>query len=57
MQELNTRLLTLGASGMRGVVGTGLTPGAASDFASAFATFAGRAPCWSAATRALRPPC
>ena len=30
MQELNTRLLTLGASGMRGVVGTGLTPGAAS---------------------------
>lgn len=41
MQELNTRLLTLGASGMRGVVGTGLTPGAASDFASAFATFAG----------------
>ena len=41
MQELNTRLLTLGASGMRGVVGTGLTPGAASDFASAIATFAG----------------
>ena len=26
MQKLNTRLLTLGASGMRGVVGTGLTP-------------------------------
>lgn len=41
MQELNTRLLTLGTAGMRGVVGPGLTPGAASDFASAFATFIG----------------
>jgi len=41
MQELNTRLLTLGTAGMRGVVGPGLTPGAASDFASAFAAFTG----------------
>lgn len=41
MQELNTRLLTLGAAGMRGEVGPGLTPGAASDFAAAFAAFIG----------------
>lgn len=41
MQELNTRLLTLGAAGMRGKVGSGLTPGAASDFAAAFAAYVG----------------
>ncbi|MDR0932248.1 MAG: hypothetical protein LBM70_04410, partial [Victivallales bacterium] len=41
IQELNTRLLTLGAAGMRGKVGSGLTPGAACDFASAFAAFVG----------------
>ena len=32
MQELNTRLLTLGGAGMRGKIGSGLTPAAASDF-------------------------
>ncbi len=41
MQEFNTRLLTLGTAGMRGVVGPGLTPAAAGDFASAYATFTG----------------
>ncbi|WP_294503712.1 hypothetical protein [uncultured Victivallis sp.] len=41
MQELNTRLLTLGGAGMRGKIGSGLTPGAASDFAAAFASFTG----------------
>ena len=41
MQELNTRLLTLGGAGMRGKIGSGLTPAAASDFAAAFASFTG----------------
>ncbi len=40
-REFNTRLLTLGSAGMRGVVGAGLTPGGASDFAAAFAAFTG----------------
>ncbi|MPM46945.1 hypothetical protein SDC9_93652 [bioreactor metagenome] len=41
MQEFSTRLLTLGTAGMRGVIGPGQTLAAASDFASAYATFTG----------------
>ncbi len=44
MQEFNTRQLSLGAAGMRGVVGAGLTPGVASDFAAAYATLGFEAP-------------
>ena len=38
MQERSTRQLSIGAAGMRGMVGPGLTPGAACDFAAAFAS-------------------
>ncbi|WP_277202118.1 hypothetical protein [Victivallis vadensis] len=38
MQDIRTRQLSLGGAGMRGVVGPGLTPAAACDFAAAFAT-------------------
>ena len=41
MQNYKTRQLSIGAAGMRGVVGPGLTPAAAGDFAAAFATMAG----------------
>ncbi|MDD3886519.1 MAG: hypothetical protein PHI35_06590 [Victivallaceae bacterium] len=42
--EINSRLLSLGSAGMRGVVGSGLNPECAGNFAAAFATLAGEGP-------------
>lgn len=44
MIDFSGRLFSLGSAGMRGVIGPGLTPGAAGDFAAAFATWCGSGP-------------